>query len=261
MPPEVMDAMADPSTATGTDQTGTDAATSAETLKPDQAAQDTPPPFHEHPRFQELIGKNRQLESVVSRLSQQLAGLQRGRDGDQTPPEYVEAAEALFSKVLPAHPKLRALLELAERAPALTQSVESLTTAQRNGLLQAGRSQIATLSQTSKLPSDENSLNLIEEMVAGTIRRLPDGEARFLRGDLAIVKEAFEQVEKNFLSHLRREASAQLAQTKQKTSRLPPAPRGGVPGSEGDLKLEPGKERDFTAALHKKALALLETGE
>ena len=259
MPPEVMDATVDSSTTIGADQTGTDAASSAETLNTDQVA--SQPPFHEHPRFQELIGKNRQLEAAVSRLSQQLTSLQRGREGDQPSPEYVDAANALFDKVLPAHPKLKALLDLAERAPALTQSVESLTTAQRNGLLQAGRSQIATLAQTSKLPNDEASLNLIEEMVAGTIRRLSDGEARFLRGDLAVVKEAFEQVEKTFLSQLRREASASLAQSKQKTSRLPPAPRGGLPGSEGDLKLEPGKERDFTAALHKKALALLETRE
>ena len=256
MPPE-LDATVDSSTATGTDPgTGTDAGPSAGTLNT-APAPDVQPPFHEHPRFQELIGENRQLKAAYGELARRIEALQKARPSDQPPSEYVEAAEALLSKVLPAHPKLRALLDLADRAPALTQSVESLTASQRNGLLQAGRSQIASLAQAAKLPADETSLHLIEEMIAGTIRRMKQGEARFLQGDLSIIKEAFNEVESKFLAPFRREGAAQLATTKRKTGNLPPAPRGGLPGTDGPLKLEPGKEREFTDRLHKQALEMI----
>lgn len=254
MPEEPMDASAESSPATPAEP----ASPSAGTLnaEPTDGAADQQPPFHEHPRFQQLIGENRQLKAAVSELNRRLQGLEKPKT-DSAPPEYVEAAEALL-KILPANPKLKALLDLADRAPSLLENVDTLNQGRVNGLLLQSRATLKGLAEDAKLPADPDSLALLEEMIVGAIRRIDGGEARFLRGDPDVIREAFEYAEKRLLSQLRQGGAAALVSTKQKTKNLPPAPRGaGLPGQEPPAKLEPGKERQFESNLHKRAMQMI----
>ena len=226
------------------------------------------PPFHEHPRFQELIAQNREFKAQNSQLSQQVQQLtqsvqqmQRNAPQNGTPPneEYVKAAEALL-KIMEVNPRLKAMLGLADAAPQLMQGyqgVQQLTQAQTTALLRSGRQEITTLATKAGLPASDEHVDLLEEMVAGVIRRTPGAEERFRQGDLTTVQEAFKKITEGFVAELRRPASASLAQTKAKVQGLPPAPRGGLPGSAAPAKLEPGKERAYEQSLHQRAMDML----
>lgn len=225
-------------------------------------------PFHKHPRFQEIIRQNQdfraqngQLTTQVNQLTQAVQQLQQNRpqQGEQPNAEFVRAAEALI-QIMQVNPRLKALLGLADAAPQLVkgyQGVQSLTQVQQSNLLRSGRNEISSLASKAGLPADDESVDLLEEMVAGVIRRTPGAEARFRQGDMGTVSEAFKKIQDGFVANLRRPAAASVAQTKDKVRNLPPAPRGGLPGTPAPAKIEPGKERQYEQSLHQKAVDML----
>ena len=263
MPEELLDATAGSSAAEGTS-----ADSSAGTQITDQVA-GKEPPFHLHPRWQELQGQSRQLKEQNATLTQQAAQLQERLarleeaarpKGEAPSQEYIDAAAALM-KVMEANPKLKTLLSLSDAAPHLMrgyQGVQELTQAQQAGLFRQARAQVKELATKEGLPSDEDSLNLLEEMVAGMIRRDRDAHKKFLDGDVSVIGDVFDKIQKGFLSTLRREASVNLTTTKNNVKRLPPVSRGGAAGPEAPPKLEPGKEREFEKSLMKQGSAMLE---
>ena len=225
-------------------------------------------PFHEHPRFQELIAQNRDFKTQNGQLSQQVQQLtqavqqmqqQAPRGGQPPSEEYTKAADALL-KIMEVNPRLKALLGLSDAAPQLIkgyQGVQDLTQAQSTALLRSGRQEISSLAAKANLATDDDSVDLMEEMVAGVIRRTPGAEERFRQGDLSTVGDAFKKIQDGFIANLRRPAAASVLQTKDKVRGLPPAPRGGLPGGSAPAKLEPGKERAFEQSLHQKAMDML----
>ncbi len=263
MPDEIMD---------GAVQTDSSAVDSSATTQPDAQngiQAESQRPFHEHPRFQELIAQNRdfksqngQLTQQVQRLTQAVQSMQQNAPRNGQPPsqEYMNAAEALI-KVMEVNPRLKALLGLADAAPQLVrgyQGVQQLSEQQSTSLLRTGRNEISSLATKANLPADDESIDLLEEMVAGVIRRTPGAEEKFRQGDITTVTEAFKKIADGFVANLRRPASASVIQTKNKVSNLPPAPRGGLPGQAAPAKLEPGKERQFEQSLHSKAMQMLQ---
>ena len=109
--------------AAGAPPTGTDPAPTAEGQPP---APEPQPPFHQHPRFQQLIGENRTLKAAVQNLTQQVQGIQSkaAQQGGQLSPEdrfkYQQAAGAL-KQLLAEDPELKSLLDIAKQAPKLLQ--------------------------------------------------------------------------------------------------------------------------------------------
>ena len=262
MPEELLDAGAESSTAEGIS-----ADPSAGTQNTEQPA-GKEPPFHLHPRWQELQTRLRNQDTALTtatqrseQLAEQVRQLEMAtKPGDAPTREYIDAAEALL-KVMEANPKLKMLLSLSDAAPHLIrgyQGVQDLTKAQQEGLFRQARSQVRDLAGKAELPVDEDSINLIEEMVAGVIRRDADAHKKFLGGDTSVIGEAFDKVQKGFLSTLRREASVNLARNKENVRRLPPVTRGGAAGPEAPLKLVPGKEREYEKNMLKQAAEMLE---
>ena len=263
MPEELLDATAGSSAAEGTS-----ADSSAGTQITDQVA-GKEPPFHLHPRWQELQGQSRLKDQKIEHLTQYAAQIQERLTrleeasrpkGEAPSQEYIDAAAALM-KVMEANPKLKTLLSLSDAAPHLMrgyQGVQELTQAQQAGLFRQARAQVKELATKEGLPSDEDSLNLLEEMVAGMIRRNGDAHKKFLDGDVSVIGDVFNKIQKGFLSTLRREASVNLTNTKNNVKRLPPVSRGGAAGPEAPPKLEPGKEREFEKSLMKQGSAMLE---
>jgi len=226
------------------------------------------PPFHQHPRWIErqreiegLRTTNLNLTQQLTQLQQTVQQMQRNAPAQGTPPneEYVKAADALL-KIMEVNPRLKAMLGLADAAPQLMkgyQGVQDLTQAQTTALLRSGRQEISTLATKAGLPADDDSVDLLEEMVAGVIRRTPGAQAKFLQGDLAPVGEAFKKISDGFVANLRRPASASVVQTKDKVRGLPPAPRGGLPGGAAPPKLDPANPRKYEQDLHKLGTDML----
>lgn len=243
---------------------------SAGSQNTDATAGGTQPQYVPYARFQEVNGKFRQQEQLnqqqahaLQQMQQELEQMRRAATPAGAPPspEYVQAAEALL-RIMEANPKLKQLLGLADAAPQLVQGyqgVQELTQAQARSLVQSGRSQIAQLAETAGLPSGEDHLNMVEELVTAVIRRTPGAEEKFRQGDLSVVSAAFKQVQETFLNSLTRHTTAGVAQTKANVKNLPPAPRGGgLPGPKIPAKPQPGQERKFVADLHEAANALLQ---
>lgn len=219
-------------------------------------------------RFAEINQKYRHFEAQAGQAARENADLKAriqqfesvARGGAEPPSqEYLQAAEALL-KIMEVNPRLKALLGLADNAPKLMQGyegVERLTASQLQGFVRQGRTQIADLAKSSGLPSDAQSLDLIEELIAGLVRRSPEAQQRFRAGDLTVVNETFKTLADGFLASLRRQTAAGLQATKTRVGALPPAPRGAPAGPPAPDKPQPGKEREFLAKLHARANQLL----
>ncbi len=224
-------------------------------------------PFHQHPRFRELIAQNNERGNQIQTQAQQIQQLQRQLTTMQqnAPPqgaapneEYVKAADALL-KIMEVNPRLKTLLGLADAAPRLNegyQSVQELRQAQTASLLQSGRNHIGSLAEKSGIPADERALTRYEAMVTDHIQRTPGALDAFRQGDLRPVEEAMKDVAE-FIGALRRPAVASVAQTKDKVRSLPPAPRGGLPSGSAPVKLDPNNPRAFEQDMHQRGMAKL----
>lgn len=222
-------------------------------------------PFHQHPRFRALTAENRDLKQAVTTLTQQMrASEQRSQQqpGGLTPDQqaqYRDAAQAL-RLVMQADPELAALLAGARQLPQLQQGFQSL------GQIQAAQTQqqqhqaktyIHGLADAAGLPKDKAFLERIVRLTALEAAGMPDGEQRFGQGDLTVLDEAFAAVKDQFFGLLQRNTQQSVQATKSKTQGLPPAPRGGFAGPDATKKPEPGKEREYEASLHRRALDML----
>lgn len=220
-------------------------------------------PFHQHPRWQQVMGENRQMRQAIAELRREQ---QAARDARQVPmpaemshedavaeAQALEALERLASK----HPKFKALLDHADKLPGLIQSaqgVQSLQKANRDSLNQRGRESISGLVKSENLPTDARFVRRVEHMIAAEIAEMDGGEARFVRGDLSVIQEAFNAIKPD-LALISRPAAANVIQTKNNVRNLPPAPRGGGPGQEPPLTLASvgGDENKYRAALRAAA--------
>lgn len=224
------------------------------------------PPFHQHPRFQQLIGENRTLKSTVAEMQRSIGEMQRLQQQAQSgaglsqdeQKQYSEAAQAL-KKILAADPELKEMFESRSKISKLEQGyqgVQRLSQAHQQSVARAGRAQIEQMVKDADLPSDKTAMEHIEALVANRIGTNPELLARFNDGDLSAISEAFDAV-KGFLGSLRRDSAATVLTAKTKTRQLPPAPRGGAAGAEAPPKLVEGKEREYERGIHQRGAALL----
>jgi hypothetical protein len=240
--------------------------TSAATQNTDPDAQ---VPFHQHPRFQQLIAQNRefragqaQTAAHIRQLTDRLARYESSQRAPVEPPtqEVLEAARTLKT-LMQADPELRAILQAQEQLrvlPQVYQGYQQLHQAHQRGIVSNGTAQLATLAKEAGLSTDPRALRHVEEMVAGVIRSDPDLDARFRAGDGSVIAEAFNEVNASFLTGLRRQQHAALSTTKQRMQRLPtPLRGGGARGAELPDRPEPGQERQFEQRLHQKAMQRL----
>lgn len=250
------------STTAAPEQT-TDGTQAAATV-PSQQPSEKLPPFHQHPRFQQLTRENATLKSTVAQLNQRLSSLESRSDdqGGLTPEqteEYRQAASAL-KRIFAADPELKALFEARKHLPSLAQgyqSVQQLSRQQAQAQAATAKNVIKELAAKEGLPTDAKYLTRLTRLVASEAMDLTDGNERYDRGDFSVLEEAFAQVKDTFIGQMLKEAAAATTATKTKTKQLPPAPRGGTAGEPAPAKIEEGKEREFMQGLHKRGLAML----
>lgn len=226
-----------------------------------QAPPEKLPPFHQHPRWQQMLGENRQLKAAVQTLASQMQQLQAAaqRNGGATPPEqqqYQEAAAAL-RKIFEADPELRTLLEQAKHGSTLASGLQQVRQSQMAALERQGIDRILSRAKEAGLPQGKEYLTRLVKTVEAEVLQIDQGKQRFAAGDLSVLDEAFANINEHFLGQMRREQTAQTLATKDKTRQLPPAPRGGAAGPAGLPKLDPDNPRAFQSALNKRATELL----
>lgn len=215
-------------------------------------------PFHQHPRFQQLIGENRSLKGELGQLKQALDELKRTASQPARSVEDREqrsAAIKALKELMAEDPELAELMAIRKEFPSIKQGVQGVgevARAQQDMQLRTARSHIEQLAKDAGLPSDPKFTKYVSQMVALATKDIDGGESRFERGDLSVLDEAFKNIE-GFLSQVKRDAATTTLQTKAKTKQLPPVPRGGAPGQDALPKLKPGEERAYREQLHSSA--------
>lgn len=225
-------------------------------------------PFHQHPRWiareNQWRTKETQYTQAIGQLNQRLQQLEaRGSapQGQLTQAEQQEYATAVaaLERIFASNPRFKRLLDLSDRFPQIEQAttgVRNLTAAQSRAHLSQGQGHISNLVKEAGFNVSKEQMQHVVRMVAGAAMQLPNGNQRYDAGDFSVLDEAFAEV-KGFIDGFQKGGNANVAQTKIKTRNLPPAPRGSTAGPEAPKPIEPGKERQFQASLHKKGLAML----
>lgn len=217
-------------------------------------------------QFRQTEGQLRQAQQQVTALTERLSALEKkansgpGLSTEQRI-EMENAADAL-QRVMEAHPRLGKLLGIADKADELLkgyESVGSLREGTQQQLVVGSRAQMREIVSKEGYRLDDKGWSRVETMIAAEIAQMPDGQARFQRGDREVIAEAFNEI-KPFLNGFKREANASLNDAKNRLNRLPPAPRGGVAGQPAPPKFDaskPNAERDFWAQTDKAARQLM----
>lgn len=229
------------------------------------------PPFHQHPRFQQLIGENRSLKGELATLKQTVDGLQRTASQPARTEEQrqarTEAIKAL-KELMAEDPELAEVLSMRKEFPQLKQGyqgVGQIAKAQQDAATRQGRAQITTLAEQAGLSTDAKYVGRIERLIAAEIFEDKDALERYQGGDLSVINEKFKLVTDEFLGQTRRAAQTTVIDTKNKTRQLPPVSRGGAPGADAPptLKAEdrgnPDKVRAFERGLGETAKRLLQS--
>lgn len=244
-------------TSAGTQNTGAQAAAQ-------QQQQTKEPPFHEHPRFKEVIGQNRiykqQIETLARELQALKAAAQPKPGADRAPEDQFQRSQAAaaLKELIGEDPDLKALLTLAKMAPQIDaglRRLNDLSQHQQRAVISTAHDMIRALATKNQL--SEEHFDYFEDLITGVLSRDPGLTQRFQTGDRKAIEEAWEKISP-FISALRKPAAAALTKTKANVLNLPSRPGGGVPGQPAPFKVDPDKPRESTAALHalaEKALA------
>ena len=225
------------------------------------------PPFHQHPRWQQVMQENRAVKAELLRQREELAQLRQPAKPAGTPrapEEQFQRTQALaaLKELIGEDDDLKALLALAKMAPQLqgvTQHVQGLRQSQYRATVQAGHEAIRQIAQENHLPAafiNGPAFEHLEDLVTGVFTRNPDLARRFLDGDREAIKEAWKKIDP-FVGALRQPAIAGVAQTKNRQATLPPASRGGLPGPAAPPAFDHTDPRKATSDLHSRAEALL----
>lgn len=227
------------------------------------------PPFHQHPRFQQIIGENRSLKGELATLKQTVEGLQRTASQPARTEEQRQArSEAIkaLKELMSEDEELAELLSIRKEFPQLKQGyqgVGQIAKAQQDAATRQGRAQITSLAEKAGLSTDPKYVGRIERLIAAEIYEDKDALERYQGGDLSVIEEKFKAVNDEFFGQTRRQAQTTVLDTKNKTRQLPPVSRGGAPGADAPPTLKPedrgnpDKVRAYERSLGEQAKATL----
>lgn len=220
--------------------------------QPAQPAAEKQPPFHEHPRWQQMLGQNRQLQGTVQQLSQRIQQMealqqkaaQQGSLSAADLAQYQEAGAAM-EKIMQATDWGRDLLAMRAQKAQLESGQQTLTRIQQQQAQALSRQSISHITNLAeKAGYDVKNQPWVASLVRGIAAHAlatPGANERFDQGDLTVLDEVFKEYQETFLSRLQRAGQAQTLATKQRTASLPPAPRGGAAGPPGLPKFDGSK--------------------
>lgn len=209
-----------------------------------QPAQQNGGQFIPYDRFQQVNSRMHAAEQRALLLEQQIQQqeAQRAQTGQTQPSDEERAAVAALERLMAQHPKMKMLLDNADKFTGVQQSVEQITTQNFNNTLASGDRQIAEFVKANGLPSDPEFVTWFQTQVGALIKAHPQAEQRLRAGDPSVIDEATKAFAKG-LTPLRSTAAATLAQTKSTVRNLPPRSAAGTtPGAAAPEPYDPAKQ-------------------
>jgi DNA repair exonuclease SbcCD ATPase subunit len=232
------DSSSAPETETQSQQTSAQQGSSAE---PEKA------PFHEHPRFKELIEERKQYASQLEEMRSQLERLQQ-----QSKPAEQSKAHPFVAKLKEIDPAYGEWAEKLEMSASQIEKFQQWQQAQESkALLSQYESSIEKLHTDNKTPDE----------VKGMIRKLVDSEIRSnpklgLKDVPNVYKSVHEEYTK-LIDGVKRSERASYVTDKRKDSSAPSSMPKGKPASHSS-KSEYGMDREANMAMiARKALRTL----
>lgn len=185
-------------------------------------------PFHQHPRWQQMMAERNQSRQTIAELQQRLQQIDQRTQPQPSPrdPSRVQAGDAL-RELIAEHPELKGLLDApkyGEEITKLNQLVQGLVQTQQRAQVTAGRAPIAEAASKHGLDAGR-----LERYVVGSLLDDPQALARYRAGDPSVVTEVLKDFEDNVSGKLSRPTAIATAQTKLTTRNLPPRSAVGTP--------------------------------
>lgn len=207
-------------------------------------------PFHEHPRFQELIQKNREAEQRAAQYEQMMADMRSKYDelsSKLQPPKQANPFVSKLREIDPAYAEyIESLESKASKADLALQRLEHLET---QNLVKQYENQVERLHSDNKTP--ESVKSLIKEQL--------DHQA--LRGEIQLkdvpgaYKKALDRYTK-LIDDVKRGERASYVEVKTKDAQIPASqPKGKAPPRNEKGQFTGDREADM-ALIAKRAVAL-----
>lgn len=194
-------------------------------------------PFHEHPRFQELIENNRSLKETNKAFEQRLAQMQSQFESSRKAAEPQQKDE-LLERLRGIDPEFAKRIERINDFDKVSKEIEELrswrneSTAER--VRQEATSTVSRFYEEQKVPQERRAIYdaLVRHTVAGQEAQM--GRAMQVNELPAVLKSVHEQINKTFTA-TQREATKQLVEGKRADAKRPvPQPKGQqVPNPKG----------------------------
>lgn len=197
-------------------------------------------PFHEHPRFKEVIEQNRgykseleQTKSVINQLQQQLDMIKQ-----QTAPKTEPVKDPFLAdleKINPAYAK--SLQSIYDRAGKTEELERRLAAYESQQFAEKAYAHFDKLLATAKVPEEMKSV-YTDAVEAEVYRRESKGQKLGL-GDLDAIFNSFHSKYSKFLEERERQITAKYVTTKKSDS-TPKGATGGAPSVPGAKKIAAG---------------------
>lgn len=224
-------------------------------------------PFHEHPRFKELIENRSQLQSTVEelkaekeRFEQEFLSMREQLEQFQKLQAGPSKEEQFVSKLQKIDPELAAFVQqslqsqqkLGQVEQMLQQRVQEERMRQAESIRETANKQIETLHQENKVPKE------LQSFYRSEIQRLAQENPGLSLNELPnLYRQVHENMNK-FLDSYRREERQKYVADKSKDARIPAATKGGNPAAASKgMKIPEGVDprEAMRAAITKAALS------
>ncbi len=225
-------------------------------------------PFHEHPRWQQLMQERTTDRQQMAQMRAQLEHFQRqaqqaaqqAQQSGQRQPTQDEMDAARRIRELQSYDPEYAKQQ--QRLDQLERRYEQMMQQQRTALTTQGHSALNRMASEAGLPTDAKSLRVLENAVTVYLADNPEAVQRFNAHDLSVLDDAFKEFNTSFLGKARRESVAGVATTKAAAAAIPTPPRnGGLPGPAAPPKVTAGNEGEIRSGMREKFRSLLMGGE
>jgi hypothetical protein len=225
---------------------------SAQESRESQTQSEANVPFHEHPRFKELIDYRRQSEERLAQYERQMADMQRqyqeALQARQQPAQQVNPLIAKFKEIDPAYGQT--MEEIYSKAQSVDEVRRELQELRREKLISQYESSVEKLHNEHKLP--ENIKSFVKEQLDAMAMQ---GQIQNLK-DIPTAYKAVADKYSKLIEDVKRSERASYVTDKSKDAQAPmPQSKGRTPPRNERGQFTGDRETDI-ALIAKRALKL-----
>ena len=200
-----------------------------------------------------------QYQQLAAEVQRQQQERQRAGQPSQLPEDHMKAGDTLY-ELMSRHPRFARMIQLEQAGPLLAEGYQTAQTAQQQAThryIADEHTRLGAMAEKAGLPSTPADIMNLSHQVAGLIYGNPRAAAAYRAGDRRVLDAALHSIVTMYAGAGRQQA-VRLAQTKTRTTQLPPRSAGGPPGIPPQPAFGKMTEREFYKEGSKRLQARLD---